>query len=51
MTKRLDPEVKAQRAIKRATRGLDAAAKDRIAAWFQSRVKGELRAKEEADRD
>lgn len=45
MTKKLDPEIKALRAIDRATRSLDSATKDRISVWFQDRVKSELRRK------
>ena len=43
MSKRLDPEIKAMRAIDRATRDLGVDAKDRISVWFRGRVESNLR--------
>ena len=43
MTKRLDPEIKALRAMERAIRPLDLAAKDRVSIWLRGTVEDELR--------
>lgn len=49
MTKRLNPEIKALRAVERAMRPLDLSAKDRAATWRRSRVDSELKAEQTAD--
>jgi len=42
MTKALDPEIKAMRAIHRALRLLDVEAKLRVSTWLRTRVADEL---------
>jgi len=49
MTKPLDPEIKAMRAIDRSVRGLSTEAKDRVSVWFRGRVESDLR--RELDRE
>jgi hypothetical protein len=47
MTKKLDPEIKALRAVERALRPLDLRAKDRAVTWLRSRTDSELKRQQE----